>query len=172
MKRLETNRLILRNFELNDANQIHKLFSDANAMRLGGMYPHFSKIEQTIERIQEWKESESRLAILKKDTCEIIGYIAINDDSVEQRNDTRELGYGIIEQFRRKGYMKEAISAVLEDLRTEGIIYVWASCFKENMASEKLILSMGFDFVQHGTYVVVGDRKYESLEFRIKLNKK
>ena len=61
--------------------------------------------------------------------------------------------------------MKEAVNAVLKELSRNNIVYVWACCFKENVASEKLIRSMGFEFQKEGTF----DSPNESLEFRMKL---
>lgn len=65
--------------------------------------------------------------------------------------------------------MREAINAILAQLREEGIIYVWACCFKENTSSETLIRSLGFEFQQEGTFDAENDRTYELLEFRMTL---
>lgn len=37
----------------------------------------------------------------------LIGYIAIQPDSEECREDTRELGFALISKYRGQGYMKE-----------------------------------------------------------------
>lgn len=65
--------------------------------------------------------------------------------------------------------MKEAVNAVLQELSKNNIVHVRACCFKENVVSEKLIRSIGFEFQQKGIFDSPNDRKYESLEFRIKL---
>ena len=65
--------------------------------------------------------------------------------------------------------MKEAVNAVLKELARNNISYVWACCFKENIVSEKLIRSIGFEFQQEGIFDSQNDRKYKSLEFRMKL---
>lgn len=76
----------------------------------------------------------------------------------ENREDTRELGFTPISMYRRKGYIKEAINAVLNELSKSKVRYVWASCFKENSFSEKLIRSIGFEFQQEGIFKVPNDR--------------
>lgn len=162
---LETGRLSLRPFEEQDAKQAHALFCDEEAMRLAGMYPPLTRLEQTQERIRRWAEEADRLAIVLKDTGALIGYIAVKPDSEEGRDDTKELGFALIADYRGRGYMKEAVNAVLEELARRRIAYVWACCFRENAASEGLIRSLGFEFRQAGSYISANDREYESLEF-------
>jgi ribosomal-protein-alanine N-acetyltransferase len=169
MKILETERLILRNFELEDIQGAHKLFTDDDAMRYVGMYPAFTTIEETKNRVEQWRQNDERIAIAIKATGEFVGYISVNPDSEEGREDTREFGFAISAEYRRKGYMREAVNAILEQLRDEGIIYVWACCFKGNSSSEALIRSLGFEFQQEGTFHSQNDRTYESLEFRLTL---
>ena len=167
---IETERLLLRYFVKNDAKEAHELFSDEEAMRMDGMYPPFTRLEETEARIDSWVNSKKHFAIVLKQTGELLGYIAINPDSEEGREDTRELGFALISKYRGKGYMREAISAVLKELAKRNIVYVWACCFKENVSSEKLIRSIGFEFQQEGTFNSPNDREYESLEFRMKLS--
>lgn len=166
---IETDRLLLRHFTERDAKEAHALFSDEEAMRMDGMYPPLHHLEETEARIASWMSLENYLAIILKETGELLGYIAINPDSEEEREDTRELGFALISKYRRHGYMKEAVKAVLEELSKLNIVYVWACCFKENVPSEGLIRSVGFEFQQEGTFNSPNDREYESLEFRIKL---
>lgn len=163
---IETQRLLLRNFKPEDGAAAHTLFSDGEAMRLVGMYPPLKQIGETTERISRWAATDSHLAITLKEGGALLGYIAINPDSEENREDTRELGFALISVFRQKGYMKEAVKAVLQELAKSKVKYVWACCFRENAASEKLIRSLGFEFQQQGTFCAANDRIYESLEFR------
>lgn len=166
---IETERLMLRPFSKSDAEQVHTLFCDREAMRLVGMLPEFSELSQTQERISAWQNDGSHLALALKADGSVLGYIAVNPDSEEGRADTRELGFALASEHRHHGYMREAIGAVLATLKGQGVKYVWACCFKENTASKELIQKSGFDFVQEGTHQPVNDREYETLEFRIVL---
>lgn len=169
MKRIESERLVLRNFSMDDVTEIHELFCIDDAMRLVGMYPAFTDISETKERIERWEKVDQHLAITLKASGTLLGYIAINPDSEEKRDDTRELGFAILPKYRRKGYMRETINAVFRDLEEQGVRYVWACCFKENTSSENLIRSMGFEFQGEGIYEVKNDRVHKSMEFRINL---
>lgn len=166
----ETKRLLLRSFTQCDTKEAHELFCDEEAMRLVGMYPPFTRLEETETRIHEWVNEKNRLAIVLKETGALIGYLVIEPDSEEGREDTRELGFALIARYRGQGYMKEAVNAVLRELERDNVVYVWACCFQENAASERLIRGMGFEFQQEGIFNSRNDREYESLEFRITLN--
>lgn len=163
---IETKRLLLRHFSKSDAKEAHELFCDEEAMRMIGMYPPVTRFEETEERINKWVNAKRYLAIVLKETGALIGYIVINPDSEECREDTRELGVALISKYRGQGYMKEAVNAVLKELSRNNIVYVWACCIKDNIASEKLIRSIGFEFQQEGIFDSPNDRRYESLEFR------
>lgn len=164
IKNIETERLILRCFLPEDALQIHPLFCDDEAMRLVGMYPAFTKLKQTQERIGRWAGNPRRLAIVLKNSNKVIGYVAV-DSRDEKCEDTKELGFAINEKCRRKGYIREAVTAIQETLKMGGVKYLWACCFEENAASENFIRSMDFKFQKRGTYAAINDRTYVSLEF-------
>ena len=88
-KNIETERLILRCFLPEDALQIHPLFCDDEAMRLVGMYPAFTKLKQTQERIGRWAGNPRRLAIVLKNSNKVIGYMAV-DSRKEKCEDTKK----------------------------------------------------------------------------------
>ena len=102
MKKTETERLVIRKFKTGDAPAAHILFTDDDAMRWLAMYPPLTSLEETEARISEWIHDEEHFAIEKKETGEFIGYIAINPDSEEDREDTRELGFGTVKNERRR----------------------------------------------------------------------
>lgn len=171
MKRLETERMIIRRFEAGDAVQAHRLFTDGETMRWVGLYPPHSTMEETEKRIRKWTEHDLHYALIKRDTRDFLGYIIVKPDSEENREDTRELGFAVRKDFRNSGYMSEAVRAVLKELEDEGITYVWACCFKGNEASEHLIRKLGFEFQKEGTFEAPNDRVYESYEFRMTLGR-
>lgn len=126
----ETKRLLLRYFAESDAKEAHELFCDDEAMRMVGMYPPFTRFEETETRINKWANEKEYLAIVLKETGALIGYIAIHPDSEEGREDTRELGFTLISKYRGQGYMKEAANAVLKELAGNNITYVWPAVLR------------------------------------------
>ncbi len=102
--------------------------------------------------LKQTQDDSRRYAIFERCSLCEIGHIAVYEDSEEFRADTKELGYAIHAPFRGKGFMQEAIKAVLESLFNSGIKYVWACCVQTNIPSKNLIEKLGFDFVREGTF--------------------
>lgn len=107
----------------------------------------------------EDQSDSRRYIIIEKVSKEEIGHIAVYDDSEENRADTRELGYAIKHEYRRKGYMQEALKAILTNLFENNIKYVWACCVQTNIPSKNLIEKMGFQLVKEGMFDEIGNRK-------------
>ena len=164
--RLKTDRLTIRPLTMDDADDMHALFSIPEVMQPLGMAPAFVSMEQTRAQLQSWIDKGTHHAITLADCGTVVGYIAINPDSEQNRSDTRELGFALHPDYQRHGYMTEAILAVLDALREAGIRYVWACCFTDNIASKAVIERCGFPFIRKGGYTVESQRKtYSSLEY-------
>lgn len=162
---LETQRLIIREIELNDARFAHTLFTDEEAMRLVGMHPISNSMDFTKSRIERWMKHKIHKAIALKDTNEFIGYIVIKPSENNKNDAYREIGFALIEEYRNKGLMKEALIEVINELFNLGIVEIEASCFKENKESKSLIKSLGFTFINEGKYQPPNDKVYETLNF-------
>lgn len=172
---IEAEQLIIRPFIVDDIFDMHDLFVLSEVMRTVGMAPAFTKIEESRERISRWITNGMHHAIALKGTGKVIGYIVIKPDSEENREDTRELGFALNPKYQHQAYMTETVKAVIKYMRVEGIRFVWACCFKDNLSSKRLIERCGFEFQNTGEYFVETEhRTYESLEFRmdIQINEK
>lgn len=76
-------------------------------------------------------------------TNEIIGKISVSD--YNPRNQSVELGYHTLPKFRKNGYTKSAIKAILKllfDFADINKVYAQTACF--NMESIRLLTSLGF----------------------------
>lgn len=167
--KVTTNRLIIRPFMDKDLNESHRLFMLNDAMKFLGLAPAFTDIAQSKARLDEWMGDGLHHAITLKDGS-FIGYITIDPDSDEDREDTKELGFALLPEYRGNGYMKEAVLAAIDQLKQDNIRYVWACCFEGNQNSENLIKSCGFTLINNGTfYVSSEDCEYNSMEYRIDL---
>ncbi len=169
---LKTKRLSIRPFTMNDAADAHAFFTLTEVMQPVGMAPAFTAMEQTKSRLAHWETDGLHHAIALHDTGEVIGYIAVNPDSEEGRGDTRELGFALHPAYQHKGYMDEAVSATLDELRRTGVRFVWACCFQENLPSKRFIERTGFVLQQEGEFAAQGAGKtYPSFEYRMELSK-
>ena len=81
--------------------------------------------------------------VIKKDTLEIIGDIGFKGFNFEEN--TIDIGYGIIEEERRKGYAKEAMSELINWAFSNEIVKeITARCLLENTNSINLLTKFNF----------------------------
>lgn len=85
--------------------------------------------------------------IIDSKTKRIIGDAGYKD--VPDYNGMVEIGYGINEAYRKKGYCYEATRALIDmALSDERVEYVTAECLKDNTASAGVLKKLGL-FVTH-----------------------
>ena len=110
-------RLILRKFEESDINDIYKIFSDKDTNRFLPWFPLEKLSDVRLfykERCAEVYRTDSGYAYavcLKEDNVPI-GYVNVSLD------ESHDLGYGLLPQFRGMGIMSEAVGAVLNRLKS------------------------------------------------------
>jgi len=82
--------------------------------------------------------------IIHKNSGQKIGTVGVN--SIDYENSTCEIFYAIAEcNFRRKGFASEAVLTIIEKMRMESILTVYAEIHKENLASIKMIQKLGLN---------------------------
>lgn len=139
--RIETDRLILRAPEAGDVDDYMAICNTEFVLRYNAMTPRTK--EQMLRRFSE--PSEDTLVIEHKKEGKVIGEICIEDDSIRWGVASKELSYWLGEAYCRRGYMKEALGAVISYLfETENLACVSARCFAPNAASLALLKSLGF----------------------------
>lgn len=161
MPRLETQRLILRRIIMDDLNEFHILCADDKAMRYMPE-TYCTDKNRSHDRLERMVKNDSELnsggfAIANKDTNKFMGLIglAIEDgDKTKHGNHRRSLGFFMQPQYWGKGYMTEAAKAVLEfGFQQLDAHKISAGCLSENVASEKIMVSIGMKkeahFVEH-----------------------
>lgn len=131
MRELHTERLLLRTPRERDAAEIMAIRNSAFVMK-NNVMEVFDK-EQMVHLIHREIDYENTW------------YIERKEDGVRFDVRSRCLSYYLGEQYTRQGYMKEALRAVLHELFTEEDLEVVAArVFTGNIASEKLLRSLGF----------------------------
>lgn len=164
-KRITTNKILLRNFEKEDLEDLYDYSSQNGVGEFAG-WPHHESLEQSAKVLNEFIQNENQLAIVYRENEKVIGHIGIHKDSENNRPDTKELGYVLNRDYWNRGIMTEVIYAVLDKLFLNGIAYVYACCFQNNAASKHLIEKCGFTFVQEGTYYAkLLDKTFDTFEY-------
>jgi [ribosomal protein S5]-alanine N-acetyltransferase len=146
---LTTNRLILRQIQPRDAEDLFAIFTDEEAMQFYGLEPHRSLDEthELIEQIQaRYARREAiRWGITLKEEDRVIGSCSFHHFGPGFHR--AETGYELNRAYWRQGIMFEAMSAILTygftelDLqRVEAIIDI------VNEQSKGLLLKLGFTY--------------------------
>lgn len=145
---LETERLILREITEADTAGIFACFSNEEVTKYYGQEPLKNKEEAkgfVAFFAQSYRDKRGiRWGIELKSTGEFIGSIGFNALSLKHKR--AEIGYELHQDYWRKGYATEAITKVLEyGLNDLGLTRIGAVVFVENIASNQLLLSLGFE---------------------------
>ena len=88
-------------------------------------------------------------AIILKEESRMVGDVCFVGEPDE--NGEIELGYGTYEPFRGKGYMKEAVSCIIEWVKMqENVKSIFAQTAKDNPASFAVLVKNNFEKVGEG----------------------
>ena len=162
---VETERTFLRNFTESDLQDVWEYSSQDGVGEAAGWLHHHT-IAETRAALAKDIQNRSKYAIILRKNKKVIGYLAVNEDSEDHRADTKELGCVLNRAYQRQGIMTEVIRAVLEELFSQEIAYVYACCFQENTASKHMIEKCGFSFEQEGTYYAKQlQKEFKSFEY-------
>ena len=119
--RLESDRLILREWEKEDAND---LFNYASVPGVGEMagWPHHKNIEESRYRVNKFIEEKHVFAIVLKDNNKVIGSVGVETYGLEDNLSEffnyqgREIGYALSKDCWGQGIMPEAVNLVINYL--------------------------------------------------------
>lgn len=171
-KAIETERLILRRFELSDVPSAHRNWSSRFEVQDEYCEPVYETPDDTKKLIESYiasyeKEFYFRWAVILKENGECIGQIAYY--LVMPQNNFAEIEYCIGTEYQRNGYATEATKAVINYGFDEMKLHRVQICRRpENQRSGGVIDKCGFHFdgrvrdffFRNGGYV---DRLYYSI---------
>jgi RimJ/RimL family protein N-acetyltransferase len=114
LTQLETDRLIIRNFHVDDWRDLHEMILQYQASEYAQYDHQWPTGMDEIKGITEWfAEGDSYLAVSLKTTGKLIGFIALNPHK-EQDDVEFGLGYVFNADYHRRGYATEGCRAVLD----------------------------------------------------------
>ena len=142
----ETQNLVLRPFVLENLNEAILLFQDQDFMAFS---PHGTlSIEDATKRFYEIlqhyeKYGFGKFAIISKNTDKIMGYCGFEICTLDGR-DEAELGFRLIKSEQGKGYIVEAASCLLQDMKNRDFKNVIAFSEEQNLPAHHLLKKLGF----------------------------
>lgn len=150
--RLETERLILRPWSEEDAQDLYVYAKDPQVGPIAGWPPHTS-VENSLEIIKNVLSAKETYAVVLKEEQKAVGSIGLMTGSASNLDipdEEGEIGYWIGVPFWGQGLIPEAVGEMLrygfEDLHLEKI---WCGYFDGNIKSKRVQEKCGF--VYHHT---------------------
>ena len=148
---IKTKRTLISSIKKSDLADFYDYSHQEGVGEMAG-WSHHKNIEEAKRALETMVNSGRVLAIKHIVDNKMIGHISINNDSNDNRSDTKELGFVLNRDYHNQGIMTEAVTAVVDFLFTGDIQYVYACCFQDNGASKRVIEKCGFSFDREGTY--------------------
>lgn len=140
-------RLFFRDLYPTDADQLFDIYSDKEAMKYrGSKINNLGDVELMIRNATAVTAHNLaiRLAVIEKDSLEIIGTILTKYSKV---NSECTIGYSIGKKYWNKGYGTEIVEAMIENLRSESYAMIKAWTHMDNQGSIRILEKTGFQKV-------------------------
>ncbi|MFK8139320.1 MAG: isochorismatase family protein [Bdellovibrionales bacterium] len=158
---LETERLLVRQFENKDFEPLFSLMSDADSMKFTGFKVPQSK-DQVRSALRGWKkeglQSQGIWGVVVRDSQEFVGWVMLKPTT----SMIPELGYMVLNSQSEKGYATEIAFAMLnyaeESLR---IFQVVAFTSPSNLTSARVLEKIGMKKLENEAL------KYETVCYNI-----
>ena len=149
-KVLETQRLILREFNKNDLTDFYEYASVDGVGEMAG-WSHHENIETTKEILNSFIKDNKVFAIVYKENNKVIGSLGVEKYGMEDKLDEfknlygREIGYVLSKDYWGKGLMKEAVKCVINYLFDEcNLDFIICGYYLFNNQSKRVQEKCGF----------------------------
>ena len=143
---LETERLLLRPWEENDAPALFKYASDPDVGPRAGWPPHKS-LDESLGIIRTFFHNDHTWAMELKETGEpigCIGYMLKGESNIEIGPDDAEAGYWVAKPYWNRGICTEALKRMIDYCWENGLRTLWSDFFVNNPASGRVMEKCGF----------------------------
>jgi RimJ/RimL family protein N-acetyltransferase len=152
MTRLETERLVIRNFHTTDWEVLHEMIAQYQSSEFAAYDQPWPTAPEEIKKITDWFASgDSYLAVCLKATGRFIGFVALNPEPSDDQP-VFNLGYVFNFDYHGHGYATEACRAVLGqafDVRQAHRVVTGTA--ETNRASCRLLERLGFQKTSEST---------------------
>ena len=140
---IETERLLLRQFAVEDAEDVVAIFSDEQTTLDCGGYHAFDAMDDEYRRLMQKFAGQMRYSIVEKKTGRVVGVISMMD--AERAVPGWELGIEMAPDVRRQGYAREALAAVIQAFfeKTDTVLFTGGH-YAYNTISGELLKMLGF----------------------------
>ena len=155
MKTLETQRLILRDWNESDAEAMYEYAQVEGVGEMAG-WPHHTSIEVSRSIIRRFMEQGDAYALVLKAEDKVIGSLGIHNRSLDPEypaENQKELGYVLGKAYWGIGLVaeaaREAICYAFEEINAD---VLWCGHYAHNPQSRRVIEKLGFTFYRDCTF--------------------
>ncbi|MBQ7740905.1 MAG: GNAT family N-acetyltransferase [Eubacterium sp.] len=155
-KKLETERLVLRKFRVTDYFYMKKWYLSPYVCRYSQVATQKTKkdlIKFILSRIYRYIKNDNFYFWCMSLDGKPIGFIGFIN---MKKENYYSFYYTVSEEFSSKGYTTEGVKKIIEYMKGEDAEYLYASCDRENVASQKVMEKSGLEFY----FDVPGDFHY------------
>lgn len=146
MKELESERLILRSWTLEDLDDFYEYAKNDNVGPNAGWKPHESK-EESEKILKSFIKNNEVWAIEYKENKKVIGSIGLHKDEMRMGIKAKMLGYVLSKDYWGKGLMTEAAKEVIKyGFEEEELDLISVRHFRFNDRSKRVIEKCGFKY--------------------------
>ena len=144
---IETERLILRKFNIEDSKDCLEFLSDKETCYLDGGYePFFEMDDKFKDLMNRFSKQEGRIMIELKSENKVVGTLNLRESMFRVVNSV-EIGYCLSPNYRRCGYASEAIQAIIYYLiHVCNVQMITAKAYEKNYPSIHLLEKLGFKY--------------------------
>ena len=107
---IETEHLILRNWQESDAAALYQICRDETLRKSGAVF--FESVQDAGAAIRSWAVSDRFKALIHRESAELIGFISLGD--MNRYEGYAELEYAIAVDYRNRGYATEAVKRMVD----------------------------------------------------------
>lgn len=146
---LETKRLILRKAIKQDDEAFLEIFKDDTIHRYRPWFP-MTSLKEAQKYLESYilpiykREIAYYYVLEEKITKKVIGFLSL--DGLYPGRGIGEFNAGMIQEYRGKGYLKEAALAILQMAKENGFTKISAIHDKENIRSGEIIKDIGLRY--------------------------
>ena len=147
---IETKRLILRPWTLEDVDDLFKYASNPDVGPRAGWSPHKDK-EESLERVKHFIEGKKTFALVYKENNKVIGSLGLEKYGLEDQLSEffelqgREIGYVLSKDYWGQGLMPEAVKAIIDYcFNVLNFDFLLCGHFDKNAQSKRVQEKCGF----------------------------
>jgi RimJ/RimL family protein N-acetyltransferase len=161
---IETNRLVLRELDINDSENFFNLNSDPEVLKYTGDLPFSSIVDakKFLINYSDYKENGfGRWAVILKETESFIGWsgLKLNEENLV------DIGFRFFKKEWGKGYATESAQAVLDyGFNTLELKEIIGRTSKDNISSIRVLEKLNMTFWKQDSFEGVEESVYYKLK--------